>query len=394
MFNFLFDRQHQGRPYPNLAPLVHARQEYQQLGNSWPWIAPCRLLFYTQDHSYPCNIYYVDQTFPDSCWYPIGLAWFDFNIDYFSMISPQILELVQQRRLKIMFYYHEGDSPILEKQRLDHLCQMHQLPSSSYCFVSGNTGADDLSNFVFFPDHELFYWRTGVAKQGTVHSRLRDRDFTMLSRVHKWWRLTAVGHLHQQGLLQNSFWSYGTVDVQDQYRDNPIELCQFPGLEKYINDFFARAPYTCDELTATEHNQHDQVVLDHFEDSYCNIVLETLYDAEQSGGTFLTEKTFKPIRHGQPFVIFGTVNSLATLRKLGYKTFDTLINNSYDQVVNNTDRFIKTVQAVQNLKSQDLHAWYQHCKDQCDHNRRLFLASKYSRLNNLHDKLLHQLATT
>jgi hypothetical protein len=128
-------------------------------------------------------------------------------------------------------------------------------------------------------------------------------------------------------------------------------------------------------------------VPEHFEDSYCSIVMETLYDAEQSGGTFVSEKTFKPIRHAQPFVIFGTAGTLSTLRKLGYSTFDHAIDNSYDLETDNTKRFSKTLLTIEQILSQDLHKWYIKCREDIQHNQDLFVKHKYNRLLVLQQKL-------
>jgi hypothetical protein len=115
--------------------------------------------------------------------------------------------------------------------------------------------------------------------------------------------------------------------------------------------------------------------------------LETHFDADQSGGAFLTEKTFKPIKHGQPFVIVGAPGSLAALRSLGYRTFDHSIDNRYDDETNNTQRWIKIKSAIAKIKSQDMHAWFNHCKDDVEHNQQLFCSSKKHRLNNLLERL-------
>jgi hypothetical protein len=104
----------------------------------------------------------------------------------------------------------------------------------------------------------------------------------------------------------------------------------------------------------------------------------------------LSEKTFKPIRHAQPFVIFGTANSLATLKTLGYRTFDRYIDNDYDSEIDNTQRFKKLIDTVKKLSAQDLHALYLNCFDDIVYNQNLFLASKYNRLNTLHLKLLNK----
>jgi hypothetical protein len=126
----------------------------------------------------------------------------------------------------------------------------------------------------------------------------------------------------------------------------------------------------------------------HFQESYFNIVLETMFDADQSGGTFLTEKTFKPIKHAQPFVLFAPKNSLVTLRELGYRTYDHAIMNYYDSVEDNTQRYLHAQAAVHVLMSQDLFRWSQQCKQDAVFNQQHFLSSKFDRLNNL-AKLLY-----
>lgn len=381
-----------GRPYPNLAPEMDVSNGFHQMGDTYPWIAPVRLLYYAADHSYTTNVYYIDQSFPADSFYPIGLAFFDFTIDYFSLMSDRVKDLCRQQQLTLLFYYHEGDNPANIKSRLDQLCEQHRLNPDCYRFVSGNTYANNLPGFVYFPDHELFYWRNSVIWNGqtmpgcVLGSRARQRDFTLLSRIHKWPRATIVAHLHQLGLLDNSYWSYNNIDIGDRYEDNPIELYQFPELKNYITEFLNNAPYRCDNLSSQEHNSHWTLVPEHFEDSYFHLVLETLYDADGTGGAFLTEKTFKPIRHAQPFVILGTPHSLKTLQELGYRTFDHAIDPIYDSIVHNTRRLKKTVDVIKHLKN-NLLVVFDQCRDDIEHNQKLFVASKYNRLNNLYLKL-------
>jgi hypothetical protein len=389
VFNFVFDREHLGRPYPNLAPMMDASNGYHGMGDSYPYIVPCRLLYFCQDHNYPMHISYVNQPVPNNAYYPVGIGWFDFDQDYFAQMSDRVRLLLRTRQLRVLFYYHEGDNPTHEKNRLNALCAQHQLPTDCYRFVSGNTACETIENFVYFPDHELFYWRNGVIWNNrpqpgcNPHTKPRSRDFTLLSRIHKWWRSTVVSYLHKEHLLDRSYWSYGNQDIGDQYCDNPIRIHDFPGLDSYMDQFLKNGPYTCDTLTPEEHNSHWTLVPEHFEDSYCHLVLETFFDADGSSGAFLTEKTFKPIRHGQPFVIFGTAHSLATLRRLGYKTYDEYIDNSYDSVMDNTERFVKLISTVNKLSQQDLHAWFTKLIDDARYNQELFVGSKYNRLAEL-----------
>jgi hypothetical protein len=396
MFNFVFDRRNESRPYPNLAPMMsNPHDSYHGMGDDYPFIVPCRLIYYSHDHNYPCHISYLDEPIPPNAWYPVGLGFFHYEIDYFAMMTDQVKELLRSKRLRVLFYYHEGDNPHHEKTYIDQLCIVHELPGDCYKFVSGNTEADNIEGFVWFPDHELFYWRNAVRWNNrsmpgaSYHSRVRSHRYTALNRMHKWWRATVMTELYKRGLLANSFWSYNNVDQNDQWEDNPIELWKFPGLEQKVKHFVAKSPFKCDTFDTTAQNSHWSLIAEYFDDAYCHLVLETLYDAEQSGGTFLTEKVFKPIRHAQPFIVFGTANSLSTLKRLGYRVFEHAIDISYDTEHNNTERFIKTLSALENLNSQNLHEFYVSCRDDIIHNQELFLSSKHNRLENLCQQLNH-----
>lgn len=65
------------------------------------------------------------------------------------------------------------------------------------------------------------------------------------------------------------------------------------------------------------------------------VVLETLFDDKRN---HLTEKTLRPIACGKPFVLTATPHSLQYLRDYGFKTFDGLIDESYDKIVNHRQR--------------------------------------------------------
>ena len=395
MFNLVFDRFVNSRPYPNLAPVIDVSQGYSQLELEYPRIIPLRLFYYFEDHNYPHKTWSIDDPFPMDSYYPVGLAWFDFECDYFGLMSETVRELCRNGQLTVLFYYHEGDNPYYEKTRLDTLCDQHNLPTECYRFVSGNTEADAVPGFVYFPDHELFYWRCSKKLPVlAIHNGPRTRKFTALSRRHQSWRATVITWLKEHNILDNSYWSYNTIGMDDNYyrdnpmKDNPIQMEPFyPGLPEAVDAMLASAPHACDTLNDVEHNSHHLMVDKHYTDSYVNIVLETFFDAEQSNGAFITEKTFKPIRNGQPFIVFGCARTLATLKKLGYKTFDEFIDNSYDAMLSNADRFKQLTVSVTKLNNQDLHRMYQQAYQDLAHNRQLFLASKANRLSMLEQEL-------
>jgi hypothetical protein len=115
-------------------------------------------------------------------------------------------------------------------------------------------------------------------------------------------------------------------------------------------------------------------------------VLETHFDADGSGGAFLTEKIFKPIKHAQPFVVVGAPGTLQALRALGYRTFDHVVDNTYDNIQNNTERWIAVKLVIEHIKKNPAE-YFDQCLDDIQHNQQLFLSNKYSRLNSLLERL-------
>ena len=85
-FNLVFDRFQSNRPYPNLAPWVDITQGYSKLWATEPYVIPIRLLYYVDNHDYPTRYFLSSDNFPSNSWYPIAIAFYNFGIDYFSLI--------------------------------------------------------------------------------------------------------------------------------------------------------------------------------------------------------------------------------------------------------------------------------------------------------------------
>jgi hypothetical protein len=388
--NLVADRVVKRRIYPALAQW-EARpytQAWREFGSHYPYTVPFRLQEYCDHHDVEIKIYSVQDNLPANTYYPIGLGFFDFDIDYFALVNSSVINRLQSRQLRVLFYYHEGDNPKRIKRRLDQLAQVHRLPSDCYVFVSANSAADQLPGFVYFADFELWYWQRNHGQPPlAVHDRPREREFTVLNRLHKSWRATALADLQRNKILEHSYWSYcetGTID-----NDNPIEIDLIDGLRSAAEQFLTHAPYFADELDQSERNNHAVTQSKYHTNSYCNIVMETHFDADQSGGSFLTEKTFKPIKHGQMFFIAGPAGSLQALRDLGYRTFDSVLDNSYDRIDNNTLRWQRLCQSIKQTQYR-LCDRFEAVRADIEHNQQLFQQLKTQRLNTLLETIHEQ----
>lgn len=386
--NLVVDCIVRGKIYPALAR--HRAEpytpEWRQFEQHWPNTVPLRLQEYFDNHNIEYRLYSTDESYPNNSFYPIGLGFFNFDLDYFSLLPVPVFSGLIARKLRLLFYYHEGDNPQHIKQRLDRLAGFHGLAPDCYRFVSGNTAAKNLKKFAYFPDFELWYRHRNTVPPLPIHDEPRSRDFTVLNRLHKSWRATFMADLLP--LLHNSYWSYcETGRIYDE--ENPLEIDSVTGLRNRTQDFLDRAPYYTDNLSDTERNSNAVTVEQFYTDSWMHIVVETHWDADQSSGAFLTEKTFKPIKHGQPFFIAGCAGSLQTLRDLGYRTFDSVLDNTYDDIQDNTLRWRALRRSIEQVQDH-LPRVFEQCRPDIEHNQQLFLEQKTQRLNTLLERLYEQ----
>ena len=384
-FEFVVDTKIKNRAYPALAQW-QARpytQAWREFGEHWPWTTPLRIEEYCQTHDIAINLY-TKEDYPAVAWYPICLGFFDFEIDYLALLPDWCVEHLKQKQLRLLFMYHEGDNPQRIKRRLDTLCRAHDVDRTSYVFVSANSSAAKIKNFVVFHDFELWYHqRNKPVDPMPVANTVRQHEFLCLCRNHKSWRSAVMADLHRHQLLEQSLWSYCNSPDKENFTDCALQIDRVPQLRYATKQFLEKAPHYADDFSDHDRNDHSKLPSELFADTYCNIVLESQFDVDGSGGVFLTEKTFKAIKHGQMFFIVGAAGSLAVLRNLGYQVFDDLLDNSYDLIEDPTHRWLALRDAIASAKATGLHDLYQRAIPQLEHNQQLFMRAPGHRLNTL-----------
>lgn len=82
-----------------------------------------------------------------------------------------------------------------------------------------------------------------------------------------------------------------------------------------------------------------------------NLVVETDIDYQEE--FFLTEKTVKALISGMPFVSVSTPYFLHHLKKLGFETYHTVWDETYDTVIDYHDRIDSIVRLCEHLKTFD-----------------------------------------
>ena len=387
MVKFFFDKIVDGKPYPNLAKhQAHPyTPEWREFSKNWPFSEPVHFLEYLdQEH-----IEYQLVTTPENAIYLVSLSFFDFDVEWFKLIDSATLSAFRAKTCKLWFFYSEGDNPQRIQRHLHTQCIQHNIPENQVHFTSANSSAANLKNFSYFVDDEMLYRLRNESEPVEFHTRRRTKKFTALVRTHKWWRATSMARLWKQDLHKIGYFSYNnSLNVGENETDNPIEVDSFVTLRKTTKQFLNQCPFIADEYDSDYHNLYHYTIREHYENSYLNLVLETHLDADQSRGTFLTEKTFKPIKNAQLFIILGPAGSIKQLKKMGYKTFDHIVDHKYDTIENNTKRWDAAMQEAERLiLHQHLHSLYVESREDILHNQQLFLQNKSNRLNTLLGKI-------
>jgi len=108
-----------------------------------------------------------------------------------------------------------------------------------------------------------------------------------------------------------------------------------------------------------------------YNESYYSIVCETHYSNDFS---FFTEKTAKPILAKRLFVPVSGQYFLRNLRKLGFRTFDGIIDETFDEIEDMAERYSAIINEINKLCKQDPREVLEKCQEIVDYNRKVLLS--------------------
>ena len=162
-------------------------------------------------------------------------------------------------------------------------------------------------------------------------------------------------------------------------------------IEEYIEKIQSILPYELDthELSELEKTNFGATnnKKDWYTETYINLVTETFFGRN----VFLSEKVFKPLSNLQPFIVLGDYATLAELQKLGFKTFEPFIDESYDLELDPKIRIEKIEKEIEKLKNksiEEIHNWYYSIKDILLYNQKhLYSFEKYECFEEIFEKI-------
>ena len=204
--------------------------------------------------------------------------------------------------------------------------------------------------YYFFHGFAALDWYRGYYALNYNKSIVKqyDYDFISFNRIinnDRSYRIYFVSQLKSQGLLSHGQVSFNITDNlfddwQDEISDTSSKLSanakqhieqHMTGINKLVIDFSeihgsasANILRTIDRVD----NHNDRLNVE----AFWHVVTETVFYYNK---LHLTEKIFKPIVSKQPFMLLAAAGNLAYLKSYGFKTFDSVIDESYDLIQDN-----------------------------------------------------------
>ena len=116
------------------------------------------------------------------------------------------------------------------------------------------------------------------------------------------------------------------------------------------------------------HNVWGDVIMEArpYLDTYFSLVTETVHAYPYS---FRTEKTWKPVAIGHPWIVAANQGFYKDMHNLGFQSFGHVIDESFDRIENNQDRLERVAEIVEDLCQQDLASFLKECYNVCKYNQ-------------------------
>jgi hypothetical protein len=166
----------------------------------------------------------------------------------------------------------------------------------------------------------------------------KEYDALLLNRMPKQHRLTTIVEAESRGLLDNMIWScgYEPEGLVTPGNDNELD-------SRVVSMLPKQAEYEPhDNISGNEIPIHHDRKFNLLWPQKCRVKIITESQARDliidhdppHPVRFLTEKTFKAMAWGMPFLFVGNQHSLQRIRDLGFKTFPEWFDESYDELEN------------------------------------------------------------
>jgi hypothetical protein len=196
----------------------------------------------------------------------------------------------------------------------------------------------------------------------------------ILNKPYKFLSLNRRLDLHRVKLLSEVlpeilFDSIISFDKKLVTNEVPLLFEREPSLKEKFDLLPNKVIADREDIENTNGYEHENENL--FLDSYISIVTETSFYIDND---FISEKIWKPLYQFHPFIVVGRPHLLKYLREIGFKTFDWLIDETYDTIEDNDLRMnaiIVEIKKLNNLSLDEIEQKINENFDKLEHNHNM-----------------------
>lgn len=220
-------------------------------------------------------------------------------------------------------------------------------------------------------------------KYPTLVHKPYEKKFLNFNRRWRLHRPVFVGLLKVHGLLDSGYVSFADADDGRNWDNLWEEVVKVePSLIPHKDEIITMPWLYLDTTDLTvNHAIMTSSTEEYYANTYFSIVSETNFYLledhpylECAPGLFASEKTFKPIKMQHPFILLNRPHSLDMMHRIGYETFDGIIDESYDKEEDDQKRMMMVLEETKRLSSlntEELSDFLTKAKVICEHNRRI-----------------------
>jgi len=223
------------------------------------------------------------------------------------------------------------------------------------------------------------YWTYRKLNSIPVKNTNPSRNFLCLNRRLTDSRIALLALLYKKNLYNTNYVSnlnflpkqFKHLSKEDLYIRAKEIL--FDADKKFVNKILEDPPLILDydPSTLTSEIYPLEGTEQYYEKTYFSLVTETCIDR-----LFLTEKVYKCIARGHPFIVWGAPFLLDYLKSKGYETYSSVFDESYDIEIDDQKRLYKIIESVEkfiSLPSNEKAYKHRILQRIAEYNRTLFL---------------------
>ena len=314
----------------------------------------------------------------------------DFKISFVNHLNGYDLPISEEQRVQQVINGNKFCQDILQLKQVSDMVLAFENEMHNYHFdifqqnsqdnvywvipikTTTNIGINS-QNLMFYPFHigrAVNPYRELPHKLQQIHHNcVKPKYFDALlgrHRIHRDFVYNAISENHLQEKILTSYIK----------KDNdPFFKMQFFH-EPDIDNFHEKINHSAEQVQYQGQTLALSVIIpiQLYNQTAYSIIAETHADNRYS---FFTEKIFKPMLARRLFVMFSGWKYLENLRSLGFQTFDNVIDESYDQILDDNERWHAAFEQVKKLCDLDQTEVLEKISQRVHHNYNLVMDAKW-----------------